>query len=261
MWVVLPVVAVVAICALWLGPERTGSATGMMQEANRNLLITGLEPGRFTALPNNGGMVYVGAMSADGRRFSRMFVHRVEGDRIDVTTSNTGGAVPRRGRLALPAPGRRFPRGRPGRRRPRLPPDALRAQRTAPARHRGRSGATTIRIMLSTLDLLGDPRPRPPRSCIGGSRRRCSRSRSRCSPCRSRAARRAQPLRARTARLPRLPGRHEPDGARHALDFEGRVPASLGLWWLVLPLLGFATWLYLRDGRMRRVRTAPGAAA
>ena len=42
---------------------------------------------------------------------------------------------------------------------------------------------------------------------------------------------------------------------------EGRVPASIGLWWLVLPLLGFATWLYLRDGRMRRVRTPPPGAA
>ncbi len=31
-----------------------------------------------------------------------------------------------------------------------------------------------------------------------------------------------------------------------------RLPGWLGLWWLSLPLLAFAAWLYLRDGRMRR---------
>jgi len=29
---------------------------------------------------------------------------------------------------------------------------------------------------------------------------------------------------------------------------------GLGLWWLVLPLLAVAAWLYLGDGRMRRSR-------
>ena len=34
---------------------------------------------------------------------------------------------------------------------------------------------------------------------------------------------------------------------------EGRIPVLLGLWWLVLPLLGFAAWMYFKDGRV----TAP----
>jgi lipopolysaccharide export system permease protein len=32
---------------------------------------------------------------------------------------------------------------------------------------------------------------------------------------------------------------------------KGKTPVALGLWWLVLPLLGFALWSYLRDGRVR----------
>src|SRR3546814_16254755 len=35
---------------------------------------------------------------------------------------------------------------------------------------------------------------------------------------------------------------------------KGKLPLALGLWWLLLPLLAFAAWAYLRDGRMRRPR-------
>ena len=34
----------------------------------------------------------------------------------------------------------------------------------------------------------------------------------------------------------------------------GRLAPALGLWWLVLPLLAGAAWLYFTDGRMRRSR-------
>jgi lipopolysaccharide export system permease protein len=32
----------------------------------------------------------------------------------------------------------------------------------------------------------------------------------------------------------------------------GKLPMAAGLWWLVLPLLAAALWMYLRDGRMKR---------
>src|SRR3546814_12877833 len=35
---------------------------------------------------------------------------------------------------------------------------------------------------------------------------------------------------------------------------KGKLPLAMGLWWLLLPLLAFAAWAYLRDGRMRRPR-------
>ena len=37
---------------------------------------------------------------------------------------------------------------------------------------------------------------------------------------------------------------------------QGKIAAPLGLWWLVLPLLAVALWLYFTDGRMRRPRAA-----
>ena len=262
MWVVLPVVAVVAICALWLGPAAQRLGDRMVWEANRNLLITGLEPGKFTSLPNNGGVVYVGGMSSDGRQFSRMFVHRVDGDRMDVSTSRTGG-------LFLDPDGARYLRLDEGF-RVEGPAGAGRDYRLMRyARNELRLPDTEAKkadddpIMLSTLDLIGDPRPEAAAQLHG---------------------RIAPPLLTLAFALLALPlARSPPRQARYGrvlLAFlgylvgmnlmvlgtrwisEGRVPASIGLWWLVLPLLGFATWLYLRDGRMRRVRTPrPGAAA
>src|SRR3546814_9559313 len=61
----------------------------MIQEANRNLVVSGLEPGSFTEL-SGGGVVYVGAMSADGSQFRRVFIYRESEDRLDVTTAATG---------------------------------------------------------------------------------------------------------------------------------------------------------------------------
>src|SRR3546814_10348558 len=61
----------------------------MIAANNRNLLVAGLEPGRWTELPG-GGVVYVGSMSTDGTRLSRIFVYRQSDDRLDVTTARTG---------------------------------------------------------------------------------------------------------------------------------------------------------------------------
>ena len=38
----------------------------------------------------------------------------------------------------------------------------------------------------------------------------------------------------------------------------GKLPTAAGMWWLTLPLLGWALWLYFRDGRLGR-RTRAGA--
>src|SRR3546814_20739691 len=90
MMLVLPAVAVIALCSLWLGPWARDYARGMVEAGNRSLLVAGLEPGRFIALPGGGGVVYVGSMSNDGTRLSRVFVHRQAGDRRDVTPPRHG---------------------------------------------------------------------------------------------------------------------------------------------------------------------------
>src|SRR3546814_113027 len=90
MMLVLPVVVVIALCSLWLGPWARDYARDMVESGNRSLLVAGLEPGRFIELPGGGGVVYVGSMSNDGTRLSRVFVYRQDGDRLDVTTARHG---------------------------------------------------------------------------------------------------------------------------------------------------------------------------
>src|SRR3546814_18152791 len=85
MMLVLPVVAAIELCSLWLGPWARDYARGMVEAGNRILLVAGLEPGRFIELPGGGGVVYGGSMSTDGTRLSREFVYRQEGDRPDAT--------------------------------------------------------------------------------------------------------------------------------------------------------------------------------
>src|SRR5690606_1848039 len=51
----LPVIAVVAVCSLWLGPTAERVSRQMINEANRNLVISGLSPGSFTEIPGGGG--------------------------------------------------------------------------------------------------------------------------------------------------------------------------------------------------------------
>src|SRR3546814_13048691 len=90
MMLVLPVVVVIALCSLWLGPWARDYARDMVESGNRSLLVAGLEPGRFIELPGGGGVVYVGSMSNDGTRLSRVFVYRPAGDRPDVHPARPG---------------------------------------------------------------------------------------------------------------------------------------------------------------------------
>jgi lipopolysaccharide export system permease protein len=66
----------IALCSLWFGPWAKRTSQEMIIAGSRSLLVAGLEPGRFTELPGGGGVVYVGAMSNDGRQLTRVFVYR-----------------------------------------------------------------------------------------------------------------------------------------------------------------------------------------
>src|SRR5690606_37735374 len=88
--ITVPMVVAIALCSLWLGPWAKATSARLIAENNRNLLVAGLEPGRFTELPGGGVVVYVGSMSTDGTRLGRIFVYRQTGDRLDVTTARTG---------------------------------------------------------------------------------------------------------------------------------------------------------------------------
>jgi len=93
---VLPTMLVIGTVAFWLGPAADRYAARLLVEANRSLIVAGLEPGRFVELPGRDGVIYVGEMSDDGTRFKRMFIETERPDaktgktRIDVITATHG---------------------------------------------------------------------------------------------------------------------------------------------------------------------------
>lgn len=257
---VVPVVLAIAACSLWLGPWAQRTSDAMIVAANRTLMVAGLEPGRFTELPGGDGVVYVGSMSNDGTQLSRVFVYRQDGDRLDVTTA-------RKGRMSFENSQNRYltldngfrvegPLGE-GRdfRMMRYASNELRLPEGQT------EGAPDDPEALSTLALFGDPRPE-----AGAQVHR----------------RIAPPLLALAFALLAIPlARSSPRQARYGsvilgllaylvgvmlmllgTDWlaAGKLPMALGLWWLVLPLLGIALWLYLGDGRLPRRRRKSHAA-
>jgi lipopolysaccharide export system permease protein len=251
-----PVVAVIAACSLWLGPWAQRTSDAMIYAANRSLMVAGLEPGRFTELPGGDGVVYVGSMSDDGTRLSRIFVYRQDDDRIDVTTARTGqlGFESRAERYLTLEDGFRVEGPmRDGRdfRLMRYASNELRLPEGEDERDEDDPEA------LPTMALFGDARPE-----AGAQVHR----------------RIAPPLLALAFALLAVPlARSSPRQARYGrilLGFlayifgmnlmllgtdwlaDGKVPMALGLWWLVLPLLAAAAWLYFGDGRVPRPRIA-----
>lgn len=249
-----PMVAVIALCALWLGPLAKRTSVELIAQGNRNLLVAGLQPGRFVELPGGGGVVYVGSMSDDGSQLDRIFVYKQAGDRIDVTTA-------RHGALSFDGPNERFLRLEDGF-RVEGPLDAgrdFRLMRYAgndlrmPRSETGNDA--TDPQGLPTLALLGDPRPEagaqlhyriaPPLLALA-------------------FALLAVPLARSSPRQPRfgavligflvyLIGM---DLTLLGTDWlgSGKLPPAAGLWWLVLPMLALGAWMYATDGRPRRLR-------
>jgi lipopolysaccharide export system permease protein len=83
---VLPTMLLLGSLSFWLGPAADRLAARLLTEANRSLIVAGLEPGRFVELPGRDGVIYVGEMSADGSQFKRMFI---ESERLDAKTGKT----------------------------------------------------------------------------------------------------------------------------------------------------------------------------
>ena len=70
----VPLMLVIALISFWLAPAAVRKSQTLLLEANRSLIIAGLEPGRFVELPNNDGVMYVESMNEDGTKFKKMFV-------------------------------------------------------------------------------------------------------------------------------------------------------------------------------------------
>jgi lipopolysaccharide export system permease protein len=86
----VPVALIVGLTSLWLSPLAQRAATRMIEEANKSLLVVGLEPGRFVELPGHGSVIYLSDMSEDGSTFHRLFVATEKDGRLDVVTARAG---------------------------------------------------------------------------------------------------------------------------------------------------------------------------
>jgi len=249
--VVLPVVLVVAGCSLWLGPWARGVSWQMIQEGNRNLLIAGLEAGRFVELPGGGGVVYVNAMSANGVEMRRVFIYREKDGRMDVTTAQTGElSVEGTGRYLGLGDGFRVEGPLDGGRDFRLMRYARNDVRLPDVESSNDRNAVERR---PTLELLADETVESQ-----------AQLHARISP-----ALMALAFALMSVPLARSPPRQARYG-RIVMGFlayvvgmnlmllgsdwiaVGKVPQALGMWWLTAPLLGFGVWLYFADSRLRR---------
>ncbi|MFT4178130.1 MAG: LPS export ABC transporter permease LptF [Thermomonas sp.] len=249
--VVAPVLAVIAACSLWLGPWADRMAQGMVIEANKNLLVAGLEPGRFTPM-SGGGVAYAGEMSADGTKLSRIFIFREQDDRMDVATARSGELYREQGARMLALL------------------DGFRVEGPASG---GDLDFRLMRYARNELQLpqaddqrkLEDPVFKPTPELL----------RDASAPARAELhGRIAPPLLALAFALIAVPlARSSPRQARYGsvlLAFlaylvgvfmmllgtqwlaTGKLPIAAGLWWLLLPLLALGIWLYARDGRVAR---------
>ncbi len=256
---VAPVVALVGVLSMWLGPWADRTSERMIEHANRSLVVAGLDAGKFTVLPN-GSVIYVGGISADGTQLQRVFVQRQKDGRLDVVTARTGEMFfegPRDRYLRLDQgfrvegpldQGRDYTLMRYASNEFALPDRADIRDETDPE-------------LLPTRALFGDERA----DAVAELHRRLT-----------------PPLLALAFALMTLPlARSSPRQARYGrimLGFlaylvgtnlmfigtqalsDGQIPPLLGLWWLSLPLLVLGAWLYWRDGSMSRSRPIPSKA-
>ncbi|WP_045762003.1 LPS export ABC transporter permease LptF [Xanthomonas albilineans] len=251
---VVPVVTLVGLCSLWLGPWADRTSDQLVNEANHSLLMAGLEAGRFTSLPD-GSIVYVSTLSGDGTRLSKVFVQRQKDGRLDVVTGQ-------RGAMFFEGKAERYLRLEDGYRfEGPLAGDGLDyrmmrfANNDVALSERSAARKDDDPALLTTAALIGDPRPQANAQLH---------------------ARLAPPLLALAFALLTLPlSRSSPRQQRYGrimlaflaylvgtnLMFIGtqwlstdKLPRALGLWWLTLPLLTLAVWMYLRDGRLSRPR-------
>jgi lipopolysaccharide export system permease protein len=254
MVVALPVVALIALCSLWLGPLAERQATADVVDANRSFLVAGLEAGRFVELPGGNGVVFVGALSPDGREFERLFVQMQRGRRVDVITAVEGEMfVDGDGRFLRLRDGFRV-EGQPGERDFRLQRFQVNEVRLPDVESESRNPLAG-RPSLALISPTATPRSRAEFHYRVGV-----------------------PLFAVVLALLALPlSRSPPRQARYgrlivatlAYAFgsnllilgrtwlgSGEIPMQLGMWWLLVPALAFAAWVVWRDGEppLRRQR-------
>lgn len=249
LWVSLPVVVIVGVASLWLAPLSAGRAKEMIEVANRSFLIAGLEPGRFVELPGKGGVLYVTELSPDGTSFKQLFVQREKDNRLDIITAHEGS-------LKLIGDTERYLRLEDGFRvegaANALDYRMMRFQRNdVRVPDREKSGSSEDLSGSATTALMAQDKP----MAKGELHWRL-----------------AMPLFVAILAIFAMPlARSEPRQPQYGLILfallvylvgmillllgtglisTGKLPAWVGLWWVHLPMLALAIWLYRRDGKL-----------
>lgn len=254
-WIALPLVALVGLISFWLAPAAIRLSHSLVEEANRSLVVAGLEAGRFVQLPGRGGVIYVGAMNDEGTRFERMFVEteRADGEdlRIDVITAE-------RGELRHESDGQgRFLALQDGFRvEGRIGHDDFRLLRfkgndIALADSESDDTPTSLKRAAPFPELLAGNEPlqraevhwrlAAPLSVLVLAALAVPLARTR-----PREARYASLLVALLGYLIYLGWL----GIARSMIEQGKVPAFVGLWWVHLPVAALAVWLLLRSDRL-----------
>jgi lipopolysaccharide export system permease protein len=255
----------IALISLWLGPWATRTADAEVERANRSVIAAGLEPGRFTELPGKGGILFVDTMNPDGTRLGKLFV---ESDRpgkddgktvteVDVITA-THGQLYHEGtadnRFIALFDGHRFDG--------RLGHDNWRLMKFA----------RNDLALSSSEDSGDDDDPEHSRSTVAlvGDKDPAARAELQW--------RIAAPFAALVLALLALPMARQNMRAStlgrlliavlaylvfanllvlaRTFIAEGKAPALLGMWWVLVPVFVFAAWLFTRQYASRRVREA-----
>lgn len=259
--IVVPLVGVVAACSLWLGPMADRISKQMINEANRNLVMAGLEPGSFTGIPGANTVIYVSNMSKDGRGLEKVFVYRHSGEgRVDVVTANNG-------QLRVDEAGHRYLTLNNG--------FQVEGARTGPRDFRLMRYASNEILLPATEQRYDPTAPEllPTTALLGDGRREAqAQLHYRIAPPLLALAfalmavplARSMPRQARYGRivigfLAYLIGQNLMTAGRGWLE-SGKIASGLGLWWLIVPVMAIAFWLYFSDGRLGRAKPAAAAA-
>ncbi|MEO7916348.1 MAG: LPS export ABC transporter permease LptF [Dokdonella sp.] len=272
----IPVTLLLAVISLWLAPASQRLAQSMLADANRSILVAGLEPGRFVRLPGRDGIIYVGEMSDDGSQFKRMFIETESADdtsneNVDKKDSGTRADI-------ITAPSGYMYRDAASGARYLALEDGFRAE--------GKLGSDAFRLMRFERNDIGLP---DDDSSNDSSKAKLSATLGvlwRSDDPAQRAElhwRIAAPIAALTLVLLALPlARSNPREPRHArlmiailawMVFangmaltrswmaQDKWPAWAGYWWLFLLTIAISVWLIRRGQQLRRPRTRRRASA
>lgn len=86
----VPLAIVLATLSLWVAPAAVRLGDRLIDEANRSLILAGLDAGRFVELPGRHSVIYVAELDPEGQRFQRLFVHAERDGRVDIVTAESG---------------------------------------------------------------------------------------------------------------------------------------------------------------------------